>query len=239
MAVATLDVMIDEALKQTVVDAGRFMIRTGLTVGTWGNVSARDPETGLIYITPSGMDYEEIQADDIVVINTDIEVVDGWRIPSVERHMHVAVYLARPDVQAIVHTHPLYSTVLGVCRMELPGISEDFVQIVGDKAICAEYALPGTPELGRNAAKALGIWNAVLLPNHGTLCVGENMKHALTVTHVTEKTAHIYIMACSIGTPQLISEEHVRAMQHFARNVYGQRPENVVKRAVGARMGSV
>lgn len=214
---------IDETMKQTLVDTGRFMIRSGLTVGTWGNVSMRDPNTGLMYITPSGMDYEEIQVEDIVVLDSDLHVVDGFRVPSVERHMHMAVYAARPDVNAVVHTHPLYTTVLGVIREELPGISEDFVQIVGDKAICAEYALPGTPELGRNAATALGQRNAVLLPNHGTLCVGMNMKHALTVTHVTEKSAHIYIMARSIGTVHLISEQHIRAMQHFARNFYGQR----------------
>jgi L-fuculose-phosphate aldolase len=210
-------------LKQKIADTGRFMIRQGLTVGTWGNVSLRDPDTGLIYISPSGMDYEEIQPEDVVVLNHKIEVVDGCRIPSVERGMHVTVYNARPDVNAVVHTHPLYSTVLGINRMELPGISEDFVQIVADKIICSEYALPGTMELAANAARALGQRNAVLLPNHGTLCVGENMKHALTVCHVVEKTAHIYIMCKSIGTPHLISMEHIKAMQYFARNVYGQR----------------
>lgn len=214
---------IKEQLKQAIVNTGRTMIRQGLTVGTWGNVSIRDPETGLIYISPSGMDYEEIQPEDVVVLNNKIEVVDGTRTPSCERGMHVTVYNARPDVNAVVHTHPLYSTVLGVNQMELPGISEDFVQIVADKIICSEYALPGTMELAENVAAALGQRNAVLLPNHGTLCVGENMKHALTVCHVVEKTAHIYIMAKSIGTPHLIDEEDIKSMQYFARNVYGQR----------------
>jgi L-fuculose-phosphate aldolase len=107
--------------------------------------------------------------------------------------------------------------------MELPGISEDFVQIVGDKIICSEYALPGTMELAHNAVKGLGNYNAVLLPNHGTLNVGPNMPMALTICHVVEKTAHIYIMAKSIGTPNLISPEHIKIMQDFARNVYGQR----------------
>jgi len=214
---------IKEELKQIIVDTGRTMLREGLTVGTWGNVSLRDSETGLVYISPSGMDYEIIQVEDIVVLDNKLELVDGFRKPSVEKGMHVAVYNARQDVNAVVHTHPLYSTVLGINGMELPGISEDFVQLVGDKSVCSEYALPGTPELARNATKALGIWNAVLLPNHGALCVGENMKYALTVSHVVEKTAHIYIMAKSIGTPQLISDEHIKIMQDFARNEYGQR----------------
>ncbi len=214
-------------LKQKIADTGRFMIQQGLTVGTWGNVSLRDPETGLVYISPSGMDYEEIQPEDVVVLNAKIEVVDGHRIPSVERGMHVTVYNARPDVNAVIHTHPLYSTVLGINHMDLPGISEDFAQIVADKIICSEYALPGTMELAENVVEGLGQRNAVLLPNHGTLCVGENMKYALTVCHVVEKTAHIYIMARSIGTPHLISQEHIEAMQYFARNVYGQREQPV------------
>ncbi|MFN2117815.1 MAG: class II aldolase/adducin family protein, partial [Candidatus Promineifilaceae bacterium] len=122
---------IKESLKQLLVETGIKMLQEGLTVGTWGNISVRDPETGLIYISPSGMNYCEIQAADIVVLDSEINVVDGFRIPSVERGMHVTVYNARPDVNAVIHTHPLYSTVLGVNGMELPGISEDFVQIVG------------------------------------------------------------------------------------------------------------
>ena len=214
---------IKESLKQLLVETGIQMLQEELTVGTWGNISVRDPETGLIYISPSGMNYREIKPGDIVVLDSDINIVDGFRIPSVERGMHVTVYNARPDVNAVVHTHPLYSTVLGVNGMELPGISEDFVQIVGDKIICSEYALPGTMELAHNAVKGLGNYNAVLLPNHGTLNVGPNMPMALTICHVVEKTAHIYIMDKSIGTPNLISPEHIKIMQDFARNVYGQR----------------
>lgn len=214
---------IKEELKQVVVDTGLTMLEEGLTVGTWGNFSTRDPETGLIYITPSGMNYDSITPDDIVVLDSSVSVVDGFRVPSVERVMHVSVYNARPDVNAVIHTHPLYSTVLGVNGMELPGISEDFVQIVADKMICSEYALPGTPELARNVVKALGIRNGVLLPNHGTLVVGADMPSAITICQVVEKTAHIYIMAVSIGTPNLISIEDILAMQDYARNKYGQR----------------
>jgi L-fuculose-phosphate aldolase len=215
---------INEALKKTVVEAGRTMVHQGLTLGTWGNVSLRDPETGFIYITPSGIPYLEIRFEDIVVLDSAEEVVDGYRIPSVERGMHLAVYSARNDVNAVVHSHPLYSSVLGVNRMELPGMSEDFVQIVADKIICSEYALPGTPELARNVVAALGERNAVLLPNHGTLCVGEDMVRALLISHVVEKTAQIYIMAKSIGIPHMIAPEHIEAMQYYARHIYGQRP---------------
>jgi L-fuculose-phosphate aldolase len=201
------------------------MVRERLTLGTWGNVSLRDPDSGYIYITPSGIPYLEIQVSDIVVMDIDERVIDGHRVPSIERGMHTAVYKAREDVNAVVHSHPLYSSVLGVNRMELPGMSEDFVQIVADKIICSEYALPGTPDLARNVVAALGERNAVLLPNHGTLCAGEDMARALLISQAVEKTAQIYIMAKSIGTPHLISQEHIEAMQWYARNIYGQRPD--------------
>jgi L-fuculose-phosphate aldolase len=220
-----MSVEIKESLKETVVEAGRTMVRERLTLGTWGNVSLRDPETGFIYITPSGIPYLEIQVPDIVAMNLDGEVVGGHRIPSIERGMHIAVYKVREDVNAVVHSHPLYSSVLGVNHMELPGMSEDFVQIVADKIICSEYALPGTPELAQNVVAALGERNAVLLPNHGTLCAGEDMARTLLISQAVEKAAQIYIMAKSIGTPHLISPEHIEAMQWYARNVYGQRPE--------------
>jgi L-fuculose-phosphate aldolase len=215
--------IIKEELKTVVVETGLKLLDEGLTVGTWGNFSVRDPETGLIYITPSGMDYRLIDTGDIVVMNLSLQIVDGQRVPSVEREMHAAVYKTRRDVNAVVHTHPLYSTVLGVNRMDLPGISEDFAQIVGDKISCSEYALPGTRELANNVVEALGNKNAVLLPNHGTLCVGPNMPITLTICHLVEKSAHIYIMAKSIGTPHLISPEDIQAMQDYAKNVYGQR----------------
>jgi len=214
---------IKDELKRVVAGAGVTMIEQGLTVGTWGNVSVRDSETGLIYISPSGIDYEDIRDEDIVVLNDKLEVVDGSATPSIEKRLHVAIYNAREDVNAVIHDHPLYSSVLGVNRMELPGISEDLVQIVGDKIICSEYALPGTPELAKNALKALGDRNAVLLPNHGTLCVGKDLKNVLRICHVVEKAAHIYILAKSIGTPHLLSEENIKAMQYFARHLYGQR----------------
>ena len=214
---------IKENLKETLVQTGRQMIADGLTVGTWGNFSLRDPETGLIYITPSGMNYNTMKTEDIVVLDSEVNIVDGKRVPSIEKAMHVFIYNAREDVNAVVHTHPLYSTVLGVNGMELPGISEDFVQIVGDKIICCTYALPGTTDLAENVVKGLGTRNGVLLPNHGTLVVGSDMDMALLNCLLVEKSAQIYILAKSIGTPHIIPMEDILAMQEYARNQYGQK----------------
>jgi L-fuculose-phosphate aldolase len=122
----------------------------------------------------------------------------------------------------VIHTHPIYSSAFAVTRQDIPGISEDFVQIVGDKVINCKYSLPGTPELAKNVVEGLGDRNAVMVPNHGTICVGADIDAALKICHVVEKSAQIYIFAKLIGTPEVISEEDMRAMQEFARNSYGQ-----------------
>ncbi|HDQ14330.1 MAG TPA: class II aldolase/adducin family protein, partial [Sediminispirochaeta sp.] len=209
--------------KNAVAEGGRRLLRENLTVGTWGNLSIRDPRTGLIYIKPSGIPYEEIANEDIVVMNGDFQIVEGHRKPSIEYQMHIAVLNSRPDVDVVIHSHPIYSSVLGVIREDLPGVSEDFVQIVGDRIVNCEYALPGTEELASNVVRALGRErNAVLIPNHGTVYVGKDFENAMKVVSVVEKNARIYIMAKSIGKPHLISDEDIKAMQDFVRTKYGQ-----------------
>jgi L-fuculose-phosphate aldolase len=219
---------VKQELKQLIVDTGVEMIRTGMTVGTWGNISLRDPQTNYMYISPSGMDYMVIKTEHVVVMTLDLEVVEGVAEPSIEKAMHAAVYKARSDVNAVIHTHPVFSSVFGVLKMKLPAISEDFAQIVGDEVDYAEpYELPGTEKLGVSAAKALGKHNAVILPNHGALSVGESIKKALKVSTVLEKNAQIYLYAKMIGKPNLFRRQDIEAMQDFAKNKYGKKNQDL------------
>lgn len=213
---------IKDSYKRLIVEGGRQMLTEGLTVGTWGNLSARDPETGLVYVKPSGMKYGEITEDDVVVFNPSYEIVDGARKPTIEYRFHIGVMNARPDVNCVIHTHPVYSAVLGVLGIDLPGVCEDFVQLVGDRIVNCEYALPGTPELAANVVAGLGTRNAVMIPNHGTVCCGPDWDAVKKVCFVVEKAAQIYVLARSIGEPRLISPADVEAMQDFARHHYGQ-----------------
>ncbi len=208
--------------KKVIVEAGRKLCERSLTVGTWGNISCRDPEKGLIYLTPSGMNYDQISEEDIVVFNKQGEVVQGTRKPSIEKDLHLKIYENRNDVQAVLHTHSVYSSVFAVTAEEIPPVSEDFVQIVGDRVECADYALPGTEELAENAVEELDSRNAVLLVNHGAVAVGSDMDTAFKVSDVLEKTARIYIYSKSIGEAQIIPDEDIEAMQDFAKNSYGQ-----------------
>ena len=216
---------ISENFKKLIVNTGRKLYKQNLTIGTWGNISVLDPDTDLVYIKPSGINYNEIDLEDIMVIDKKGKIVEGFRKPSIEMPMHLSIYNARKDVKAIVHYHPIYSSVLAVTGFSLPGICEDFVQIVGEKVLCAKYALPGSEELAKNAVVSLGNRNAVFLLNHGTLCVGRDIKEAMKVCYVVEKTAHIYILSKNLGKCRVIPEEDIKVMQDFVKNSYGKQTE--------------
>lgn len=210
-------------MREVIVKAGKKLIHEGFTVETWGNISVRDGE-GLVYITPSGMDYESCTADDIVVMTIDKTIVSGARKPSIETDLHLEVYKARPEVKAIVHTHPVYSTVFGCMGERIPMLMDEAAQALGEEVRTAAYALPGTPELAYNCVKALGDKaNACLLQSHGAVCVGCDIKNAFKVAKVLEMTAEIYYRIRAIGGSFIpISDENICAMQDFVACKYGQ-----------------
>ena len=210
--------------KTLLIESGKKLLHEGFTVETWGNISVRG-EDGLVYITPSGMDYDTCTEDDVVVMTLDGTVVGGHRVPSIENGLHRAVYAARPDVNAIVHTHPIFSTVFSAMGENIPLIIDEAAQAVGDEVRTAPYALPGTDELAQNCAAALGEKaNACLLQSHGAVCVGRDMKSAFKTARVLEMTAEIYYRIRSVGGKFIpISPENIAAMQDFVAHRYGQR----------------
>ena len=210
--------------RKFIVESGLRMLNSGLTVETWGNISARDPETGLIYLTPSGMSYPAITEDDVVVMNSQFERVSGDRKPTVEYAMHISIMNHRPEINAVVHTHPIYSQVFAVLHEDIPQIIDEAAQFLGGPCRCAGYALPGSLDLADNVVQALGTdAMSCLMANHGAVCVGETMDEAFKVCKVLEMTAQIYQMARSIGTPKMIAEENIRSMRHFIKYEYGQK----------------
>ena len=210
--------------KKLIVESGKKMSGSGLTVETWGNISFRDKETGLVYLTPSAMLYDTIVEDDVVVCTVDGSIVEGRRKPTIETGMHLSVYRNREDVNAIIHTHPIYSMVYASQGKDIPLIIDEAAQILGDVCRCADYALPGSPELAENSVKALGEKsNTCLLHSHGAVCVADDMEGAFKTAKVLEVTARIYYMIeAAGGEPAGISDENIRAMQDFVKNSYGQ-----------------
>lgn len=215
----------DQRLKtcQKVVEKGIEILTTNLTVGTWGNISCRIPGERCIAITPTGMCYTTLEPEDIVIVDFKGNIVGGTRKPSIEVPLHLSIYKAREDVQAIVHTHSAYATAMAVARKEIPGAVEDLVQIVGGNVRVNEYALPGTEQLGINTVKALEGRNAVLLANHGMLGVGRDLDEALKVCQVVEKSAQIVLLAQLMGGVVELSQGDIDGMRNFYLQVYGQR----------------
>ncbi|MBK5093633.1 MAG: class II aldolase/adducin family protein [Actinobacteria bacterium] len=198
-----MEPMAMEAMKE-VLKTGQELARRGLVAGTSGNCSARVPGSDLIVITPSSMEYELLLAEDMCVVNMDREKVEGRYDPSVEVIMHLAIYKAREDVGGIVHTHQKMASAVAVVGKGIPPILEEEVFALGGGIELAEYALPGTEDLARNAVEALGGRNACLLPHHGVVAVGPRIQDALLKAEIVERAAEIYIMASMIGSPQIV-----------------------------------
>ena len=209
--------------KKLLIESGKRMLSAGLTVETWGNLSVRDPETGYIYMTPSGMPYDTITPSDIVVMDLDGNRIEGDRVPTFEWEMHLRIMRKRPDVFAIIHTHPIYSQIFGLLHEPIPPFIDEAAQTMNGTVETAEYAIPGTPELAENVVSALGDKKACLMANHGAVCVGKNMEEAFRVGKVLEMTAQIYYMARCIGEPKSIPDEKITAMLAHIAAHYGQR----------------
>ena len=209
--------------RKKVVEQGIEMLSTNLTVGTWGNISCRVPGEDYIAITPTGMSYDTLVPEDIVILDLRGNTINGTRKPSIEVPLHLAIYNAREDVQAIVHTHSAYATAMAVARRGIPGAVEDLVQIVGGNVRVNEYALPGTEQLGINTVKAMEGRNAVLLANHGMLGAGRDLEEAFRVCQIVEKSAQITIFAQLIGGVVELSPDDIDGMRNFYLETYGQK----------------
>ncbi len=210
--------------KKAVLETAKRMSEKGFVVGTAGNVSVRLTEPGgreLMAITPTSRYYDTIGVDDIAVVDFDGQRVEGEFSPSVETMLHIGVYKARKKVNAVIHSHPVFSSVFAVAGMEIPPIVDDQVTYLGGVIKVAEYALSGSGELVKNVLAALGPRNAALLANHGAVCVGKDLREAFTNCEMLEKTAKIYICVLSIGKPAPIPAESLEAMGAYFSYVHG------------------
>ena len=204
-----------QAEKRAVVLAAQDMVEMGLATGSSGNVSVRlDPNVAreLLAITPSGRRYSELNDEDVVVAGFDLEPIEGDLAPSSESLLHAAIYRARPDVGAVVHTHSVFASVAAVAGVsEIPPIIDEMVVSIGGAIRVSEYAFPGTQELADSVCAALGPRNAALIGNHGTVGVGEDLAEALDVCALTERLAQIFVYASLLGDVKTLPEDIVKA----------------------------
>lgn len=181
-----------------VCSTAQSMYHSGLVAGTWGNISARIDEDYMV-ITPSGMNYDSLCPEDMVVVDLNTLEYEGNLKPSIEAIVHSAIYKDRPEVNGIMHTHSTYALTVAAARKTIPPICDDQVQILGGEVRLAAYTMPGTKKMADEVVKALKERAGALIANHGAITVGRTLAEAYTGSQVLEKTAMVYINCQSIG----------------------------------------
>lgn len=206
-------------IQRLVADSGKRLLAEGLVVGTWGNISHRiDSER--MAITPSGVSYEELTREKIVIVNVDDLSCEGALQPSTETNMHAAIYKAKNEVNAIVHSHSLYASIVAAKGGEVPPYIEDMAQVIGPSIKVASHALTGTPELADGVLKALDNRYGAILQNHGAVCVGRDMREAFAACHILEKSCQIFIFIELLGGGKPLPAEHAEGFRSYYLNNY-------------------
>ena len=221
MIVKGKNIMLMEKERLLLIEYGKKLVKAGLTKGTGGNLSIFDRKNGHVAITPSGIDFFEIQPEDIVIIDVDGNVIEGNRTPSSEWAMHVMPYKYRDDIDAVIHAHTMYATVMACLRQELPA-THYMIAVAGENVRVAEYATYGSPELAKNAFEAMKDRKAVILANHGILAGANDLLNAFNIIEEIEYCAEVYTKAKAIGEPVILPHEEMTLMAEKFKT-YGQR----------------
>ncbi len=206
-----------EELREKVVKTCQDFYQNGLVLntGTGGNISARDPDSGLIVVTPSQVRYDTIAAKDMVVTNLEGEIVESQADydPTSELPTHRLIYKEFPEVNAVIHDHSTYANVLASLYSEIPAMHTEFAYFIGPTVPVAEYVTPGTMDMAEVVVEKLQEAPAMVLRNHGPVAVGEDLKVALDRALAVEDSAEIYYNASVLGEPRVISKEECEEIQ--------------------------
>lgn len=211
-----------EALRHDLVALHAELPRHDLVVWTGGNVSVRDPESGLVAIKPSGVRYEDLTAERMVVLDLDGNVVEGSLHPSSDTASHLYIYRHRPDVNGVVHTHSRYATAFAAVGRPIPVYLTAQADEFGGPIPCAGFALIGDEGIGRLVVEGIGTSPAILLKNHGVFTVGPSARAAVKAAVMVEDIAATVFAALQLGTPDEIPEDIVAQLHRRYTTVYGQ-----------------
>ena len=211
-----------ETLKEELALLHLELPRYNLVVWTGGNISARDPETGLVVIKASGIRYEEMRLEHMVVMDMGGKVVEGSFKPSSDVFSHIYIYKHRPDIFGVVHTHSRYATAFAAVGKSIPCVLTAMGDEFGGPIPCAGFALIGDEAIGKLVVESIGSSPAVLLKKHGVFTIGKDARAAVKAAVMTEDTAATVWLAMQIGTPEEIADEDVKKLHDRYMNVYGQ-----------------
>jgi L-ribulose-5-phosphate 4-epimerase len=214
--------MLLEKLREIVWKCNLDLPKNGLIKMTSGNVSGRDPETGLVVIKPSGYSYEEMTPEHMVVVDLDCRVIEGDLKPSTDTDTHLFVYRHRPDVFGMVHTHSPYATSFAVLGQTIPACLTASAMLGGEIPL-GGYAPIGGAEIGQEIINKIGRSLAIIMQNHGVFTIGSSPEQATKLAVEVEEIAKITHLAMLRGQPILLTPVQVDYMVDLYRNEYGQR----------------
>lgn len=201
------------ALRRSLVEACRQMNALGINQGASGNISLRCGD-GLL-ITPSGIAYDALEPDELALMHMD-GAWEGPLAPSTEWRFHLDIMKTRPEVQAVIHCHPPYGTMLAIMGLDIPAVHYMIAAAGGSVIRCAPYATFGSIELSAHALKALEGRLACLLAHHGIIAVGPSLTKALWLAVEVESLARQYHGCLQIGEPPVLPEEEItRVLEKF------------------------
>ena len=212
--------MLLENERNLVVEYGKRMLSSGLVKGSGGNISLCSEDKKLMALTPTGVLYDEMQPEDVVVLDLDGNQVDGDKLPSSEISFHLGLANLRSDIFSVVHTHSIHATTVSCMGLELPPVHY-LIGHAGGKVPLVPYATFGSKKLAEQVLETFGEGNAVLLANHGMVGVGHSLPKAYAVAEMVEYVSKIYLQALSAGKPVILSEKDMEDV--LARfTTYGQ-----------------
>jgi L-ribulose-5-phosphate 4-epimerase len=214
--------MLLKALREECWRLNLELPKQGLVTWTSGNVSVRDPHSGLVAIKPSGLLYDAILPENMVLLDVDGKVVEGDLKASSDTASHLYIYRHRPDVFGVVHTHSRFATAFAAVGKPIPAVLTAIGDEFGGPVPCGGFALIGSEAIGQAVLDAIGDSPAVLLKNHGVFTVGKSGLAAVKAAVMVEDVAHTVWAAMQIGTPDEIPPELVQKLHDRYMNVYGQ-----------------
>lgn len=212
-----------EAIREELLHLHYELPKYNLVAWTGGNVSMRDPESGLVVIKPSGIMYEELRSEHFVVVDLNGKVVEGTLKPSSDTASHLVIYRNRTDVNGVVHTHSPYATAFAALGKPIPVYLTAQGDEFGGAIPCGGFALIGGEEIGRVVLESIGTSRACLLKNHGVFTIGESGKEAVKAAVMVEDIAKTVWIALQMGIPEEIPAEMVAKLHDRYMNVYGQK----------------
>ncbi len=209
-------------LREQVCGLLKELPKYNLVCLTSGNISARDPQSGLVVIKPSGVPYEELLPDMLVVVEPGGKIVWGEYKPSSDTVSHLYIYAQMAAIHGIVHTHSPYATAFAAAGLPIPVLFSETAEEFGGEIPCSDFVLIGDEAIGEQIVRYGQKTHTVVLKKHGIFTIGSTARKALDLAILAENSAHIAWLGKALGADDKIPAEEIQKLYYRQQNIYGQ-----------------